>query len=175
MKYNPQKDYEHSLPMSLNQVRALIADNVAPKKQRDPAEKDYRTFFGKVLDGSFELTPNTGFLKYFSPIINGTLTEVIETKPGGESAEGTSNRFTRLNLNMKMRPVAKIVSVAALIVCVGLLGLALWFCIKKGFDKNWWSLIVGPALYIIERLITVIGFNSNASRIFELFKSLIKK
>ena len=173
MKYNPQKDYEHSLPMSLNQVRALIADNVAAKKQRDPAEKDFRTFFGKVSDGSFELTPNTGFLKYFSPIVNGTLTEVIETKPGEE--ETTSNRFTRINLNMKMRPVAKIVSVVALIVCLGLLGLALWFCFKKGFDKNWWSLIIGPALYIIERLITAIGFGSSAKRIFELFKALITK
>ncbi len=175
MKYNPQKDYEHSLPMSLNQVRALITDNVAPKKQRDPAEKDFRTFFGKVADGSFELTPNTGFLKYFSPILNGTLTEVIETKPGAEGGDASSNRFTRINLNMKMRPIAKIVSVIALIVCVALLGLALWLCIKKGFDKNWWTLLVGPVLYLIERIITVIGFGSGAKRMFELFKSLIMK
>ena len=173
MKYNPVKKVELSVPHTLTSVREILSKAAAPKRQKNTMDPDYRTFYGKIGDGSFKLTPNTGHRDGYTPVISGELTEVTESKPGSAEEAGLSRVFTKMSLDMKLRPLIKTFTVIWLVLCVALLGLAVWQCFRKGFTDNWWLLLIGPGLLLIERIICNIGFRRSARRAAAEIKKLL--
>ena len=174
MKYNPIKKAELELPAELEKVRAKLNAATAEKRQKNTHAPDYKPFYGKATETGFKLTPNTGHRDGYTPVLDLDLTEVTESKPGKEEGSVDMKRFTRLNADMKLKPFAKFFSIFWLILCIALLALALWYCFKKGFDKHWWTLLVAPALFIIERIVCNIGFRMSASRAVNTLKKLLK-
>ncbi|MBQ1817193.1 MAG: hypothetical protein II124_01035 [Clostridia bacterium] len=174
MKFFPTKTTDLSITEDLERVRARLAESASEKRQKDAGAPGYKPFFGKLTERGFKLTPNTGRRNGYTPVIEGELTEVTESKP--LKADGTADvkRFTRLDLNMKPNATARFFSILIAALCVVILGLALWRCFAKGFDTNWWMLLIGPALFIAERLICTIGFKAGAAKALNTIKKLLK-
>lgn len=172
MKYFPEKKAELTAPYDLEKVRAMLAQATAEKHQKDPVA-ERKPFFGKVEDSLLKIFPNLNSRGLYSPTLEGKLTEVTESRPAEEGVRDMK-RFTRVDLNLKTRPAAKIFSVIWLVLCVAVLGLAIWYCFKKGFDNRWWTLLIGPALLIIERIVCGIGFGVNARKALNMLKKLVK-
>lgn len=175
MAYNPVKKTELTVPHPLSNVRDSLMKAASPKRQKNAADPEYRIFYGKVNEGSFRLTPNTGHRNGYSPVVTGNLTEVTESRPGSAEQNGYSGIFTRLNMEMKLTPAIKVFTVLWLIVCVALLGLAVWQCFRKGFAGSWWLLLIGPALFLLERAICNIGFSRSSRRTLNELKKLLDK
>lgn len=174
MKYNPTKKAELNLPADLEKVRARLAALTAEKRQRNSAAPDYKPFYGKVTETGFKLIPNTGRRDGYTPVLEGGLTEVTESKPSADEGAADMKRFTRMDIGMKLKPLAKFFSIFWLILCVAILGLALWLCFKRGVEHHWWTLLVGPGLFMIERIICNVGFRMSASRAVNNLKKLLK-
>ena len=174
MKFMPEKSIELNIAQPLARVRAGLANAVAEKLQKEINDPAYRPFFGKVTETDFKLSPNTGHRKGYSPVVSGELTEVTESKPTAEDGAMNTRVFTRLNADMKLRPSMKVFSVIWTVLCFILLGLALWLCFAKGFQQNWWTLLIGPALFLIERIVCGIGFAKNTRKVENLLKNLLK-
>lgn len=174
MKYNPTKKAEFNLPSELEKVRAKLNAVTSEKRQKSTAAPDYRPFYGKVTETGFKLIPNTGRRDGYTPVMEGELTEVTESKPTGEEGAADIKRFTRMDMDMKLKPFAKFFSIFWLILCIALLGLALWLCFNRGFEHHWWMLLVGPGLLLIERVVCGIGFRVSASRAANNLKKLLK-
>jgi hypothetical protein len=174
MKFFPAKKTDLNIPAPLDWVRARLLENTAEKRQKNAGTPEYKPFFGKLTERGFKLTPNTGHRNGYTPVIEGELTEVTESKP--VKADGTADvkRFTRLDLYMKPNATARFFSILMTVLCVVILGLALWLCFAKGFEKHWWTVLIGPALFIIERLLCTIGFKAGASKAVSTIKKLLK-
>ncbi|MBO4563028.1 MAG: hypothetical protein J5772_05405 [Clostridia bacterium] len=173
MKYNPTKKYEFSVPAAAAKVLELIGANTSEKKQQKD-EPVIKKFFGKIKEGGFSLTPNPGVMGGYLPTVAGELTEVTESKASPEGTGVLSNAFTRIAMDMQLTKKYKVFSFFWLALSAILLGLALWLCFKKGFDANWWTLLIGPGLFLIERAVCNIGFLANARKIMKSIKEIVK-
>ncbi|MCR5808905.1 MAG: hypothetical protein K6G56_05025 [Clostridiales bacterium] len=175
MKYNPEKKTEFSVPLALWQVISKLRENVSEKKQRKGKDGDLRYFFGKFHEDGFDIAPNKGILTGYVPTVKADLTSVTESKPAKDGAGVYSNSFTRLALDMNMSSGSKAFSVLWSCLCAVLLGLALWLNLAKGFQNNWWTLLIGPVLFIGERIACNIGFRVNAHRVVKAIKEMLKE
>lgn len=174
MKFAPEKKIQLEAPLPIERVREALMKAASEKKQKNSADPDFRPLYGKVTDSSFKLAPNAAKKSGYSPVIEGDLTEVTESKPGDAAAEGVSRVFTRLEGISRLRPAMRFFSIFWAVLCVAVLGLALWLCFAKGFEKNWWTLLIGPALFLLERIVCGISFASNAKKLENMLKKLIK-
>lgn len=170
MKFAPEKTTEIQIPFPLVRVRAGLAEAAAEKRQKDAAAPAL-PFFGKVTETGFKLSPNSDKRGCYTPVMNGELTEVTESKPSQGENGAVTRTFTRLTGTTGLRKPAKAFGIFWAALCAVILGLAFWLCFSNGFEKNWWTLLLGPALFILERLVCNISFRVNAAK----FESSIKK
>lgn len=173
MKYNPVKSASITVPHSLSEVKELLAVYTSAKKEKNKAEAAGSVFLGKLGEAGFKLAPFARRSCY-DPTISGELTEAIEPVPETGDAVAAPAVSTKADLTLSMRPLPKLFTWVWLALCAALLGLALWLCFKKGFDRWYWTLFIGPALFIIERIICNIGFARSAGRAIRTFKELLK-
>ncbi|MBO4847531.1 MAG: hypothetical protein J5586_00035 [Clostridia bacterium] len=174
MKYNPTKKYEFTVPAAAARVMSLLTECAADKKRAKDDQGPAKQFFGKLKEGGFSLTPNTGVCGGYVPTVAGELTEVTESKSSPDGSGVLSNTFTRVDMDMQLLPRCKMFSFLWLALSAAALGLSLWLCFKKGFDGNWWTLLIGPAMFLIERAVCNIGFRANARKVCKLIKSALK-
>ena len=173
MKYNPQRTIQLTVPRTINEVREAISKVTAEKKDKKDADAAKFKFLGKLSEAGFKLTPFPRRGCY-DPVVSGELTEVRESRPETEEAEASSTVSSRADITLNMRPLPKLFSWLWLALCAVLLGLALWLCFKKGFDRWYWTLFIGPAFFIIERLVCNIGFGVSARKTARAIKDLLK-
>ncbi|MBO6061035.1 MAG: hypothetical protein J6P98_02825 [Clostridia bacterium] len=175
MKFAPEKKLELNVQMPLAKVREELSKAAAEKKQKNSADPAYRPFYGKITESGFKLTQYSAFRSSYKPIVTGDLTEVTESKPAQNEGENLTKAFTRVEADMKLRPWMKIFSWFWLVLCAVILGLAFWLCFKRGFEHHWWTLLIGPVLFIIERIVCGIGFASSARKVENTIKKLLKQ
>ena len=172
MKFFPQKNTELTVQLPLANVREALSRSVSPKRQKTASSPEYLPFYGSIDGTGFKITPNSGHRDGYTPVVSGELTEVTESKPSSGERDGFSRVYTRLDLNMRLNPLASFFSVLWAVLCVIAFGFAIWRCFANGFENNWWLLLIGPVLLLVERLLCVILFASSSRKSVKELKKL---